>query len=218
MEDEVGDAALPEEEGMGEEGGDDGQHESPGVDAANSGASGDTGSTVAGTEQNTAQHDGTPITFKPLHSHKRRTGITKPPVWVSCMVSAYPHHNPPYRPPPPCQPPAPPHLAYPPPQSELQRHARLVGQLLLEAKGRAVRAGPSLKDGTARGALVSRLVSLHTASVQNELLKHAITHCTALRGRAEDLGEALQLLYEGVVVAASHVTGRSKTTLEAAKW
>ena len=80
MEDEVGDAALPEEEGMGEEGGDDGQHESPGVDAANSGA-----------EQNTAQHDGTPITFKPLHSHKRRTGITKPPVWVSCMVSAYPH-------------------------------------------------------------------------------------------------------------------------------
>ena len=69
-----------------------------------------------------------------------------------------------------------------------------------------------------RGALVSRLVSLHTASVQNELLKHAITHCTALRGRAEDLGEALQLLYEGVVVAASHVTGRSKTTLEAAKW
>jgi hypothetical protein len=90
--------------------------------------------------------------------------------------------------------------------------------LLLEAKGRAVRAGPSLKDGTARGALVSRLVSLHTASVQNELLKHAITHCTALRGRAEDLGEALQLLYEGVVVAASHVTGRSKATLEAAKW
>lgn len=168
---------------MGEEGGDDGQHESPGVDAATSGASGDTGSTVAGTEQNTAQHDGTPITFKPLHSHKRRTGITKPPVWVSCM-------------------------------SELQRHARLVGQLLLEAKGRAVRAGPSLKDGTARGALVSRLVSLHTASVQNELLKHAITHCTALRGRAEDLGEALQLLYEGVVVAASHVTGRSKPTLE----
>jgi hypothetical protein len=54
--------------------------------------------------------------------------------------------------------------------------------------------------------------------VQNELLKHAITHCTALRGRAEDLGEALQLLYEGVVVAASHVTGRSKATLEAAKW
>ena len=112
MEDEVGDAALPEEEGMGEEGGDDGQHESPGVDAANSGA-----------EQNTAQHDGTPITFKPLHSHKRRTGITKPPVWVSCMVSAYPHpiltypHAhlatptatlPTAPPPPPCLPPAPP--------------------------------------------------------------------------------------------------------------
>ena len=109
MEDEVGDAALPEEEGMGEEGGDDGQHESPGVDAANSGA-----------EQNTAQHDGTPITFKPLHSHKRRTGITKPPVWVSCMVSAYPHPSLTYphshlATPTSTLPTAPPHLAYRPP-------------------------------------------------------------------------------------------------------